>query len=651
VETVRLFRVLRRRWKLIFVITLVGTLLGALAAVRVSDDENAPVVVQVYYDVRHTLIVNDEGQFGVNLEQAAFFTTIGEIPDTVAAELGGDADELAATVQTITNPGLQTLVVSAVAETEDQATTVTNAFAGALIAYLSAEELDAYNSQLANAEEEAATLSTEVEQLDDEIDRLEDRIATLDRQIEGEDPDGDGAVEEPENPDDLIDQRNDLAAELDLLEFERNSVLARLQAAVETRDQLVQQGEPRAPLVTLDVSDPQRVSQREYEQRIEAGTEGTANYRAGESVPSGGGGGGISSSVLDNPLALLLGGVFGGLFVGTVLALILARLDHRILDKEDAEHYFGLPVIAEIPKLRRPHRRLPVIVSRDEPMSHIAEAYRALLSSLIYARDFGDGAQAATSGEHDDAAHEGTVVLVTSPGASEGKTSTVANLSNVLAEQDYSVMALNCDFRRPRLAYFLEGDHEPRRLSKTSIDGVRMINHVTAAGSEEHPTEAIRAQKRVIAEARARFDVVLLDTAPVLATNDANEVIPSADLVLIVAQVGRTTKEGAEATRELLERRRAPVAGVVLMGSDVSASTPGYYYYYSDRKGSRLRFIRARSRARRDARYFERRRRDGGEKNKRDKKSRRGKKKMDAKSKPDTGVDVVDHDAEVKVGR
>ena len=648
-ETVRLFRVLRRRWKLIFVITLVGTLLGALAAVRASDDGNAPVVEQVYYDVRHTLIVNDEGEFGVNLEQAAFFTTIGEIPDTVAAELGGDADELAATVQTITNPSLQTLVVSAVAETQDQATTVTNAFAEALIAFLSAEELDAYNSQLANAEEEVATLSASVQQLDDEIDRLEDRIAALDSQIEGEDTDG--VVEEPENPDDLIDQRDDLAAELDLLEVERNSVLARLQAAVETRDQLVQQGEPRAPLVTLDVSDPQQVSQREYEQRIAAGSEGTANYREGESVPSGGGGGGISSSVLDSPLALFLGGFFGGLFVGTILALILARLDHRILDKEDAEHYFGLPVIAEIPKLRRPHRRLPVIVSRDEPMSHIAEAYRVLLSSLIYARDFGDGGPAATTGEDDDAPQEGTVVLVTSPGASEGKTSTVANLSNVLAEQDYSVLAVNCDFRRPRLAYFLEGDHEPRRLSKTSIEGVRMINHVTAAGAEEHPTEAIRAQKGVIAEARNRFDVVLLDTAPVLATNDANEVIPSADLVLIVAQVGRTTKEGAEATRELLERRRAPVAGVVLVGSDVSASTPGYYYYYSDRKGSRLRFIRARSRARRDAKYFERRRRDGGEKNKGDKKNKRGKKDIDAKSKSATSVDVVDHDAEVKVGR
>ena len=322
--------------------------------------------------------------------------------------------------------------------------------------------------------------------------------------------------------------------------------------------------------MSLDVTDPGRVSEREFDQRVAAGSEGQANYRAGEtSIPRVVAVGSLSSSVIDNPSRLIVGGLVGGLFIGLVAAFVWARLDHRILDKDEAEQYFGLPVIAEIPKLRNREKRNPVVMSRDEPMSHIAEAYRSLRSSLIYAHDFGD---AASDADAADASTEGTVVLVTSPGASEGKTSTVANLANVLAEEEYSVLAVNCDFRRPRLAYFLDGDPEPRRLSKTSIEGVRMINHVTAEGSEAHPTDVVRSQKRVIAQAKERFDVVLLDTAPLLATNDANEVLPCADLVLIVAQVGRTTKEGAEATRELLERRRAPVAGVVLIGSDSAAT-------------------------------------------------------------------------------
>ncbi len=639
-ETVRTFRVLRRRWKLIILLALVGLLLGSLAAVRTADDDGVDAVVEpVYYDVRHTLIVSDETDFGVNLEQAAFFTTIGAIPDNVAVELGGDADELAARVQTITDPSLRTLVISAVAETPDEATTLTNAFAETLLEFLRQEGLENYNAQLADAENAVTELSDAVGSLDDRIEALEERIRSVDDQIAGVDSDGDGEPEPPDDADPLIEQRDDLTAELGLLEIERNSTLAGLQVAVEARDALLEQGPPPAPLTSLDITDPDRVSQREFNQRIAAGREGQANYRAGvASIPAGGGGSSLSSSVLDNPIALIIGGLVGGLFIGLIGAIVWSRLDHRILDKEEAEQYFGLPVIAEIPKLRNREKKNPVVMSRDEPMSHIAEAYRSLRSSLIYARDFGDATGDAGATE---ASTSGTVVMVTSPGASEGKTSTVANLANVLAEEEYTVLAVNCDFRRPRLAFFLDGDHEPRRLSKTSIDGVRMINHVTAEGSEAHPTDVIRSQKRVIGQAKERFDVVLLDTAPLLATNDANEILPSADLVVIVAQVGRTTKEGAEATRELLERRRAPVAGVVLIGSDSANRSPGYYYYYSDRKGSRFRsrFWRTKTRSRRDARYYDQRRRDSA-------------------AARDQGVaegrihhDVADEDVEVQVGR
>ena len=157
-----------------------------------TTTESNAVVERVYYDVRHTLIVNDETDFGVNLEQAGFFVTIGAIPDTVAAELGGDADDLAASVQTITDPGLRTLVVSAVAETPEEATTVTNAFAAALVESLRHEELDKYATQLADAEAEVTKLSDAVALLDDDLDSTEGRIRSLDDQIAGVDSDGNG---------------------------------------------------------------------------------------------------------------------------------------------------------------------------------------------------------------------------------------------------------------------------------------------------------------------------------------------------------------------------------------------------------------------------------------------------------------------------
>jgi len=574
------------------VATLLGATLGAAAATRTGGDDATPLVEPTYHSVRHTLIINEQSRFVVNLEQAAFFATIGDVPDAVAARIGGDPDELAASVQTITNLTLQTIVVSAVDRDADRATEITNAFADELVASLQRDDLALYAAELAAAQTDVTTASSDVNDATDAIDRLRSEVDasdSFDTPVDQESGgvDNSGAIAE-------------ITTEIDLLELERSAALARLQSATAAVDELVAQGPPVAVLLTLDVSEPRTANQREYDRRIAAGSRGEANYRAADDAPDGTGGGGISSSVLDNPVALFLGGTLAGLLMGVTAAIVVSRLDHRIRTKEDAEEHFGLPVIGEIPRLRKADRKLPVIVSRTEPMSQVAEAYRTLRSSLVYAREFG-----SSSNGHDVEVDEGTksVVLVTSPGASEGKTSTVSNLATVLAEDGYSILALNCDFRRPRLANFLDGDVAPRKLSPTSVDGVKMINHVTIDGSEGHPTDVVRAQKAVIGQARNRFDVVLLDTAPMLATNDANELLPLADMVVIVAQVGRTTKESAEATRELLERRRAPVAGVVLVGVTEGPKSKGYYYYYSERSARRWRFPRLWTRERTDARF------------------------------------------------
>jgi Mrp family chromosome partitioning ATPase len=72
--------------------------------------------------------------------------------------------------------------------------------------------------------------------------------------------------------------------------------------------------------------------------------------------------------------------------------------------------------------------------------------------------------------------------------------------------------------------------------------------------------------------------VVIIDTAPMLATNDASELIHSVDAVVLVCRSGSTTSEAARRTRTLLERLSTPVVGVTLVGvPDVEASYSGYY--------------------------------------------------------------------------
>ena len=77
------------------------------------------------------------------------------------------------------------------------------------------------------------------------------------------------------------------------------------------------------------------------------------------------------------------------------------------------------------------------------------------------------------------------------------------------------------------------------------------------------------------------FDVVILDTAPLLSTNDASEIMSSADVVVLVSQAGKTSKASAARATEILQRMEATVAGVALLGARY-VPTAQYYYYAND---------------------------------------------------------------------
>jgi Mrp family chromosome partitioning ATPase len=183
------------------------------------------------------------------------------------------------------------------------------------------------------------------------------------------------------------------------------------------------------------------------------------------------------------------------------------------------------------------------------------------------------------------------VVMISSPGPSEGKTTTVANLAAIMGEAGYKVLVINCDFRRPRLRDYLGGDDDPQEEVSAEVPNVTLIAQVLDHSADANPADIVAAQRQAILEAKDHYDLVLLDTAPLLTTNDAADVLSMADQVLIVARSGRTTKEAADLAAELLERRDAPVIGVVLVGSTEGPGGRYYYYggksYYLDDQGRR----------------------------------------------------------------
>jgi capsular exopolysaccharide synthesis family protein len=160
------------------------------------------------------------------------------------------------------------------------------------------------------------------------------------------------------------------------------------------------------------------------------------------------------------------------------------------------------------------------------------------------------------------------------------------------------VLVLSCDLHRPTI-HTLFGVPNSRGLTealRSSMDGNAIVNGqgwrtampnvrlIPSGQIPEKPGELLASpmMRQVISEAREVADVVLIDTAPILAASDATHLFPLVDAVVVVGRAGRTTTLSAQRTSELLLRLGAPVVGATLNGSTEARLPRGYYGYYSD---------------------------------------------------------------------
>ncbi|MFN8024859.1 MAG: division plane positioning ATPase MipZ [Acidimicrobiia bacterium] len=543
------FRMLRRRWVLILALTVVGGALGVGSTIINSSSSSAKS--KTYYKATNTLVLDTTGQGTggfqsafTNLDQIAILTTTGDVPGAVAAKLGVDEKGLTDHIITTSNGSTNTLEITAVDPTSPEAVALADTFADELIAGLAKRDTDRYNSQR---------------------DYLSNRINTLTGQVNSLS----GAF--AANPNDKV-----IAAQLNTAQNELGNTLTEFGSLTAT-------GPPASRLSVLQKAQGVPINQSEYDSRLNLGALGqnhlTANNGSSDqpTITTA-----SSSSALDGKLARGLFGALLGFLAGVGLALLLERLNRRIRTHEDAEEAFNLPVLAEVPRVGRSEQT--EIVSAVAPLSRAAEAFRAVRSSLLFARAtmidehagagmHRDGDSKLFEPDHD----EPFVIMVTSAAPSETKTTTTANLAAVFAESGQSVLVVNCDFRRPTIHKYFGVEDEPRRVHETKVPNVKIVTNVLSDPAA-NPSQVVAAQRQVVAAARGRFDVILLDTAPLLTANDAIELVGSADLVLLVARSEQTTFDNAKRAADLLLRLDAPLAGVVL--SAVKGATNDYYYYY-----------------------------------------------------------------------
>jgi capsular exopolysaccharide synthesis family protein len=315
--------------------------------------------------------------------------------------------------------------------------------------------------------------------------------------------------------------------------------------------------------------------------------------------------------------SLLLGGLVS-LLLAFGVAIMLDRSDSRLHTKEQAERQFGLPVLAEVPLLSiRTRHRAAVFGYQND--NRVAEAYRSLRTALLLFRDRlpleVEAAELSGRMKGPSSRNNGSrqVILVTSPEAGDGKSSTAANLAMAYAEAGQSVLLVNWDLWRPIPARVFDAEDTPgvsefleagnaslvHFVQSTSVPGL----HLVPAGKLGHqPGAQLDAELRLLEEARSLADVVIVDTAPLLGASVTRELVTMADVVVLASRAGRTTSPAAERTSELLERLGAPTLGVVLVG--VPTGLFNDYYGNPPSRTDRLRStVRPRTEPSRGPRY------------------------------------------------
>jgi capsular exopolysaccharide synthesis family protein len=276
-------------------------------------------------------------------------------------------------------------------------------------------------------------------------------------------------------------------------------------------------------------------------------------------------------------------GLVAGLGLGLGAAFLRENLDDALTSQDAAEQAAGSPVLAIVPLVSSWKRRdRPLVISISRPASPAAEAYRSLRTSLQFASQ----------------EREIRTVLVTSASSEEGKTTTLANLGAVFAQAGHRVVLVSCDLRRPRLGEFLgvdesaglttvlNGQHTLQDVVQPVTRDMRMC--VLPAGPPPpNPSELIDGpgMRDVFATLRENFDIVLIDSPPVLPVTDAVMLSRLTDTTLVVVAAGQTHKGELQRAAARLEQVNAPVSGLVLnevrrLGSRAYGYYGGYGSYY-----------------------------------------------------------------------
>ena len=257
-----------------------------------------------------------------------------------------------------------------------------------------------------------------------------------------------------------------------------------------------------------------------------------------------------------------------GLVLGLSLAFFIEYLDTSIKTMDDVERHLGISVLAVIPKGAK-------FLTKDDPNSRFTEGYRILCAKL----NLTGSREIARS------------ITVLSGGPGEGKSTTSFNLGWVCAQSGMKVLVIDGDIRRPSmhgavdlentlgLGEFLAGQASLDELIQaTSVPNMEMLT-AGSLGPEDLGGFSRARFASLLEICRSNYDVIVVDSPPVLGISDASVISQEVDVTLLLIQHRRYPRNVSQRAKRVIEEVGGKLFGVIL--NNVNIKTDDNYYYYA----------------------------------------------------------------------
>jgi Mrp family chromosome partitioning ATPase len=285
-----------------------------------------------------------------------------------------------------------------------------------------------------------------------------------------------------------------------------------------------------------------------------------------------------TSPAVPQPLLSTLVGLLVGFGLAVAVVILLEFADRRLKDEEEAQAIFELPLLARIPRPARGRQADAALGDRLRD-----ESYASLAANLLFL----------------ERERQGSALMITSPGAADGKTSVTLGLARALATLGKRVVAVEADLRHPRFAERLRLDRETGfagvaagavdldsalteidvgTMGPVSADPIGPSFAVLQAGPPLTAPQMILSRPdtgEVLAECRARADYVLVDAPPIGVVHDAITLANFVDAVMLVSRLNWTTKDLARESLRILRQLDLEMLGLILTGTERSEN---YYH-------------------------------------------------------------------------